>query len=258
MIADPWVVRPEGTPFVNETRLERLNKPLTPTIKGRINNSDTWPNTDLRRLPVPQVVGYARVSTDEQRLDLQITALERAGCEKIFSDHGISGYRFARGGLKSAMRHLRPGGTLVVWRLDRLGRSLSGLVRLMEQLGTRGVHFRSVTENIDTGSSGGRLMFHMMAALAEFERSLISERTRAGMAAAKARGCLVGRPRALDDQQIQAARCAVRCRGATLSQVSQEFGVSLRTLQRRLAGLDPPDCMDCPARFGRTSLMSPP
>ncbi len=115
----------------------------------------------------------------------------------------------------------------------------------MEQLGARGVHFRSVTENIDTGSSGGRLMFHMMAALAEFERSLISERTRAGMAAAKARGCVVGRPRALDDQQIQAAWCAVRCRGATLAAVSQEFGVSPRTLQRRLSSAAAAICGQC-------------
>lgn len=214
-------------------------------------------NTQIPQHSRARVVGYARVSTDEQRLDLQIRALERAGCEKIFSDQGISGYRFSRGGLKAALRHLRPGGTLVVWRLDRLGRSLSGLVRLMEQLGARGIHFHSVTENIDTGSSGGRLMFHMMAALAEFERSLISERTRAGMAAARARGCVVGRPRALDDQQIRAARCAIRCRGATLASVSSEFGVSPRTLRRRLVGLDTAECGDCSHCSPRESQAAP-
>jgi DNA invertase Pin-like site-specific DNA recombinase len=192
------------------------------------------------------IVGYARVSTDEQKLDLQIRALENAGCEKIFSDQGISGYNFSRGGLKSAMRCLKKDGTLVVWRLDRLGRSLSGLVRLMEQLGDRGIHFRSVTENIDTGSSGGRLMFHMMAALAEFERSLISERTRAGMAAAKARGRIVGRPPALNYQQIQLAHCAINCRGANLLSISREFRVSARTLQRHLAGDRLGKCSDCP------------
>lgn len=188
-------------------------------------------------LPIKQtnVIGYARVSTDEQRLDLQINALERAGCDKIYADHGISGYRFSRGGLKSAMKSLKPGGTLVVWRLDRLGRSLSGLVQLMDQLGSRGIHFHSVTENIDTASSGGRLMFHMMAALAEFERSLISERTRAGMAAARARGCVVGRPRALDDQQVRDARYALRCLGTPMARVAQDFGISARTLQRYLA-----------------------
>lgn len=225
-----------------------MNRSMTSVAVRRDNNSETWVNTDNTAYKVPRSVGYARVSTDEQRLDLQIHALERAGCDKIFSDQGISGYRFARGGLKAALRHLRPGETLVVWRLDRLGRSLSGLVRLMEQLGARGIHFHSVTENIDTGSSGGRLMFHMMAALAEFERSLISERTRAGMAAARARGCPIGRPRALDDQQILAARCAVRCRGATLAAVSLDFGVSARTLQRRLVGLDTAECGDCPRR----------
>lgn len=239
-------MRPEGTPFVNETRVERLNSSITPTKLSRINKAETCSNTVIGTLGRARIVGYARVSTDEQKLDLQIRALERAGCEKIFSDHGISGYIFSRGGLKAALRHLSPGGTLVVWRLDRLGRSLSGLVRLMEQLGDRGIHFHSVTENIDTGSSGGRLMFHMMAALAEFERSLISERTRAGMAAARARGCVVGRPRALDDQQIQAARCAIRCRGATLAVVSSEFGVSPRTLRRHLVGADTTECGDCP------------
>lgn len=230
---------------------------ITQTNARQYYNSETLPNAGNIAGTRAMIVGYARVSTDEQRLDLQISALQRAGCEKIFSDQGISGYRFARGGLKAAMRHLKPGGTLVVWRLDRLGRSLSGLVRLMEQLGTRGVHFRSVTENIDTGSSGGRLMFHMMAALAEFERSLISERTRAGMAAAKARGCVVGRPRALDDQQIQAAWCAVRCRGATLAAVSQEFGVSPRTLQRRLSSAAAVTCGRCVGRSGDNHLAGP-
>lgn len=234
-----------------------MNRPTNSAVSHRGNNAETRSNTEYTSYNLSRSVGYARVSTDEQKLDLQIRALERAGCEKIFSDHGISGYRFARGGLKAALRHLRPGETLVVWRLDRLGRSLSGLVRLMEQLGARGIHFHSVTENIDTGSSGGRLMFHMMAALAEFERSLISERTRAGMAAARARGCPIGRPRALDDQQIQAARCAVRCRGATLASVSSDFGVSARTLQRRLVGLDTAECGDCPHQKPWQSPVTP-
>lgn len=183
------------------------------------------------------IIGYARVSTEEQRIDLQVSALERAGCDKIFADHGVSGYKFSRGGLRSAVNSLKKDGTLVVWRLARLGRSLSGLVNLMEQLGSRGVHFRSVTENIDTSSSGGRLMFHMMAALAEFERSLISERTKAGMAAAKARGCNVGRPPLLDEQQLLTAWCSVRCGGANLRETAAEFGVSVRTLQRGISAL---------------------
>ncbi|MDQ0445968.1 recombinase family protein [Methylobacterium aerolatum] len=202
--------------------------------------------TTKHQSSTPHIIGYARVSTEEQRLDLQVGALERAGCERIYTDHGVSGFRFSRGGLKTAMKNLRPGGTLVVWRLDRLGRSLSGLVLLMEQLGSRGIHFRSVTENIDTSSSGGRLMFHMMAALAEFERSLISERTRAGMAAAKARGCRVGRPRALVHQQIVAARCALLCHGMAAGALARDLGVSPRTLQRSIAALDGGMCRDCP------------
>lgn len=202
----------------------------------------------------PVIVGYARVSTDEQRLDLQISALERAGCDQIYADQGVSGYRFSRGGLNSAMKSLKSGGTLVVWRLDRLGRSLSGLVQLMEQLGSRGVHFRSVTENIDTSSSGGRLMFHMMAALAEFERSLISERTRAGMAAAKARGRLVGRPRALDDQQVRAAWDALHCHGAGLATVAEDLGVSVRTLQRYIASHEAEEITEFPCGSGTEGI----
>ncbi|WBO58473.1 recombinase family protein [Acidocella sp. MX-AZ03] len=140
-------------------------------------------------------IGYARVSTDEQNLSLQIDALKAVGCEKIFSDQGISGSLASRPNLNRALRTLRPGDKLVVWRLDRLGRSLVNLIQLLDQLGEKGVRFHSLNENIDTTSSGGRLVFHMMAALAEFERTLISERTRAGMAAARAKGKHVGRPR---------------------------------------------------------------
>jgi DNA invertase Pin-like site-specific DNA recombinase len=198
---------------------------------------------------IKMIVGYARVSTGEQKLDLQIQALENLGCEQIFSDHGQSGFRFQRGGLEGALRALRPGGTLVVWRLDRLGRSLSGLVSLMEQLGGRNIHFRSVTENIDTASSGGKLMFHMMAALAEFERSIISERTRAGMAAAKARGSKFGRPRSLSDEKLRRAALAIHAGDTTARVLAVEFGVSARTLHRRLKELPPHDEVSV-SRFG--------
>ncbi|WP_415520843.1 recombinase family protein [Gluconobacter oxydans] len=124
------------------------------------------------------IIGYARVSTEEQRLDLQIQALRTAGCSRIFTDHGESGGNFSRSGLEAATQTLREGSTLVVWRLDRLGRSLSGLVQLMERLSKRGVHFRSLTEHIDTSSSGGRLMFHMMAALERFPLNLVHIRRR--------------------------------------------------------------------------------
>ncbi len=178
------------------------------------------------------IIGYARVSTDDQKLDLQVHALKAAGCERIFTDRGQSGFRFDRDGLENALLLLKPGGTLVVWRLDRLGRSLAGLVGLMERLGAAGIHFRSLNENIDTGSSGGKLMFHMMAALAEFERTLISERTRAGMAAARKRGSRLGRPKTLTDEQVRAARHNIRTQKETPEDIALKFNVSTRTLRR--------------------------
>jgi DNA invertase Pin-like site-specific DNA recombinase len=178
------------------------------------------------------IVGYARVSTEEQKVDLQRAALRKAGCKNIYEDHGTSGSIFVREGLDAALANLKPGGTLVVWRLDRLGRSLSGLVNFIELLGARQVHFRSLTENIDTTSSGGRLMFHMMAALAEFERTLISERTRAGIEEARAQGRRIGRPKTLNQAAIREALSEVEVNGMTMQQVASKLGVSPRTLRR--------------------------
>jgi DNA invertase Pin-like site-specific DNA recombinase len=140
-------------------------------------------------------IGYARVSTEDQHLDLQLSALEAYGCDAIFYDHGASGSRFDREGFLEALDATQRGDTLVVWRLDRLGRSLGHLVKVISGLEKRGIEFVSLTESIDTKSPTGMLMFHMIAALAEFERSLISERTRAGMAEARKRGSRLGRPR---------------------------------------------------------------
>ena len=140
-------------------------------------------------------IGYARVSTEEQSLDLQLLALQAAGCDMILSDHGACGSRFDRPGLHEALSVVQAGDTLIVWRLDRLGRSLGHLVEMVGGLGKRNVEFVSLTESIDTRSPTGMLMFHLIAALAEFERSLISERTRAGMVAARVRGAKIGRPR---------------------------------------------------------------
>lgn len=179
-------------------------------------------------------IGYARVSTDDQRLDLQTAALRHAGCAAIHSDIGISGKTMRRPGLEKALRSLKRGDTLVVWRLDRLGRSLVGLVKLVDELGKRGIEFVSITEAIDTSSSGGRLLFHMMAALAEFERSLISERTRAGMEVARQQGRHVGRPPALDAEAIEAAGEAIYRRGESPKSVAARLGVTLRTLRKWL------------------------
>lgn len=139
------------------------------------------------------LIGYARVSTDEQTPALQFDALSRAGCQKIFTE-SASGAAVNRPALEEALSALQPGDTLVTWKLDRLGRSLAHLITIVTLLESRRVAFRSLSESIDTETAGGRLLFHVMGALAEFERALISERTRAGIAAARARGRIIGRP----------------------------------------------------------------
>src|SRR5919199_4696462 len=137
-------------------------------------------------------IGYARVSTDEQNLDLQRDALQKADCELVFTDQ-VSGTKARRPGLEDALSHLRTGHTLVVWRLDRLGRSLRHLIDTVTDLQQSGIGFKSLQESIDTTSSGGKLIFHIFSSLAEFERDLIRERTQAGLEAARARGKVGGR-----------------------------------------------------------------
>src|SRR5947209_7135886 len=146
-------------------------------------------------------IGYARVSTTEQTLDLQLDALKKAGCSKIFTDTA-SGAKTERKGLDEALAYVRSGDTLVVWRLDRLGRSLKHLIEVVTDLEKRGIGFKSLTENIDTTTSGGKLIFHIFGALAEFERNLIRERTQAGLIAARARGRKGGRPKSLTGKKL--------------------------------------------------------
>ena len=177
-------------------------------------------------------IGYARVSTEDQNLALQMVALQQAGCERLFTDQGISGATFARPGLSAALDAAHAGDSLIVWRLDRLGRSLTHLVSLIDELGRRGIQFVSLTESINTTNSGGRLMLHMMAALAEFERTLISERTRAGMEAARARGAHVGRRCAMTSAQCDEAReLLLTC---SVEDVARRYKVHPRTLMRLL------------------------
>src|SRR3954454_21395314 len=135
----------------------------------------------------PMLIGYARVSTAEQTLDLQLDAFKHAGCSKIFTDTA-SGAKAERKGLEEALSYVRSGDILVVWRLDRLGRSLQHLIETIKELHNRGIGFRSLTEQIDTTTSGGKLIFHIFGALAEFERDLIRERTQAGLQAVRERG----------------------------------------------------------------------
>jgi DNA invertase Pin-like site-specific DNA recombinase len=180
-------------------------------------------------------IGYARCSTDEQNLDLQMDALKSAGCEQIFVDQGVSGAKIERDGLSQALEAvMQPDSVLVVWKLDRLGRSLGFLIELIDRLGQHKAGFQSLTESIDTTTSGGKLIFHMMGALAEFERSLISERTKEGMKAAKRRGKNVGRPPALSPEQIAHARREIEASRETKSGMAAILGVDRTTLGRAL------------------------
>jgi len=181
-----------------------------------------------------KLIGYARVSTVEQNLDLQITALKAVGCSEIFTDQGLSGADFQRPGLLKVRRHLQRGDMLIVWRLDRLGRSLVDLIRTVNGLSRLGCEFRSLTESIDTSSSGGRLVFHMMAAMAEFERAIISERTKAGMLAAKARGVQIGRRPSMSSEQIDQALRSVDGGSESVTTAATFYGVHPKTLNRIL------------------------
>ncbi len=180
------------------------------------------------------IIGYARVSTEEQNLELQMQALRTKGCDVIYEDKGYSGALGSRPGLDEAIKALNEGDVLVVWRLDRLGRSLSHLTKLLEELAKMGVGFSSLTENMDTSSAGGRLIFHIMAALAEFERALISERTRAGMACAKASGKKIGRRPSLSTEQCEEAAQLIKGESWSIPSVSERYGIHPKTLIRLL------------------------
>lgn len=175
------------------------------------------------------LVGYARVSTLEQNLALQVDALKKTGCQKIFDDKS-SGVKTERPGLQAALEYVRKDDTLVVWRLDRLGRSLKHLIETVAQLEERGVGFWSLQESIDTTTSGGRLIFQIFGALAEFEHNLIRERTHAGLRAARARGRKGGRPRVLDDKKITLAYRLYDEKQHTINEICQIIGISKPTL----------------------------
>lgn len=178
-------------------------------------------------------IGYARVSTTDQDAQLQHDALTAAGCYRIFTDTA-SGALQSRPELDKLLDQLRPGDTLVVWRLDRLGRSIRHLIDQLSDLQDRGIGFRSLQENIDTTTSGGRLVFHIFASLAEFERDLITERTNAGLAAARARGRTGGRPTLLSGDKLATARKLYDQQDMTVAQIGEVLGVSRTTIYRAL------------------------
>jgi DNA invertase Pin-like site-specific DNA recombinase len=177
------------------------------------------------------LIGYARVSTGEQNLDLQTDDLKRAGCEQIFSDE-ISGAKAERPGLREALAFARSKDAIVVWRLDRLGRSLKDLVQNVEDLNARGVEFRSLHENIDTTSPGGKFQFHVFSALAEFERDLIRERTMAGLRAARARGRFGGRPKSMTPEKVHMASNLMKDPEVLVKDICDTLAVSRSTLYR--------------------------
>lgn len=181
------------------------------------------------------LVGYARVSTQDQNPDLQLDALSAAGCERVFMEKA-SGAQRERPELKAALDFMRSGDSLVVWKLDRLARSLPQLIDTVAQLEAREIGFRSVTEAIDTTTAGGRLIFHIFGALAEFERSVIRERTRAGLQAARERGRKGGRPPALSPADLAAAKAMLRDPEITVAEVARRLKVAPATLYRALPG----------------------
>ncbi|MEQ5840467.1 recombinase family protein [Paraburkholderia acidicola] len=180
-----------------------------------------------------QRIGYARVSTEDQHLDLQRDALQQAGCRVIYEE-AARGKSAARLELEQCREALRSGDTLVVWRLDRLGRSLPDLVRFVAELERSGIGFESLTEKIETNSAAGKLVFHVFAALAEFERSLIRERTHAGLAAARARGRSGGRKLKLGEKQVREIKALLRAPEIQVADVARRYGVSRTTLYKHV------------------------
>ena len=191
----------------------------------------------MSKKPSKRLVGYARVSTGEQEVHLQLDALRKAGCAKgdIFEDK-TSGSKSTRLGLDECLKHLKPGDTLIVWRLDRLGRSVRHLIDAVEDLRQRGVGFKSINESIDTTTANGKLIFHIFTALAEFERDLIRERTRAGLTAARARGRLGGRPAMeASDPRIKTAKTLHADKRMPIADICQTLKISRPTLYRWLS-----------------------
>jgi len=182
------------------------------------------------------LVGYARVSTFEQHLDLQVDDLRKAGCEKIYSDK-ISGITSKRAGLEEALSYMREGDTLVVWKLDRLGRTLKHLIQFIQDLQEKGIHFKSLKENIDTTSSTGKLIFHIFGALAEFERDIIIERTKAGLEAARARGRKGGRKPKLDSSKVNMALAAYEGKKTTVQEICKNLGVTKPTFYKAIRNI---------------------
>ena len=182
-------------------------------------------------------IGYARVSTKDQKLRMQLDALRDIACEKIFEDHGVSGSKSNRAGLDAMLDELRKGDTVVVFKLDRLGRSVLHLSDLLVRFRNDGIHFCSLSEGINTTTPGGKLVYHLFSAFAEFQRDIIAENTIAGLEAAKKRGTRLGRPPVLDIETVLAAQQVIRQKGVSVSEAARRIGADRMTLGRNLRRL---------------------
>lgn len=205
---------------------------------------ELWPQRISSGDDGARVFGYARVSTEDQRLDMQFDALSCTGCIQVFYDHGVSGAKAARPGLDQALDQLAAGDMLVVYKLDRLGRSVLHLADLLTRLDRDGVHFCSLTEGINTATPGGKLVFHIFAAIAEFHRDLIRENTRNGLAAARKRGARLGRPPKLSVEDVVEAHRLMHQEGWTLARLLARFEISESTLLRGFRRLAEPENAD--------------
>jgi len=192
-----------------------------------------WPqiNSEGRR------IGYARVSTVDQKLHMQLDALKAVNCDNIYQDHGVSGAKASRPGLDKLLANIQPGDTVVVFKLDRLGRSVLHLADLLVHFRNEGIHFCSLCEGINTTTPGGKLVYHLFSAFAEFQRDIIVENTREGMRAAKRRGSPIGRPRSLDPQAVVLAHEAMNQQGISRRETAHNLGVSRMTLDREIKRL---------------------
>ena len=184
-----------------------------------------------------RIIGYARVSTEEQHLDLQLDALERAECDVIYKDQGVSAVAKQRNGFEAALSELNDGDILVIWKMDRAFRSLRHALDVLEEFENRNIQFRSLTDQIDTTTPMGKCMYQVRNAFAELERNLISERTKAGMEAARKRGAVIGRPRKLTDDDLDAAQAKINV-GSTINSIAKELGVAGKTLSHNLKKRD--------------------
>ena len=214
-------------------------KPCKPRKNDRFCNQDNppmhvWPQINV----TGRKIGYARVSTKDQKLRMQLEGLNQIGCDKIFKDHGISGSKGQRPGLNRALKYLRPGDSFIVFKLDRLGRSVLHLADLLTRFRKEGIHFCSMSEGINTTTPSGKMVYHILAAVAEFQRDIIIENTIAGLQAARNSGKVLGRPPKLSPQNIVAAYESVMHYGESIQDVAKRYYVSRDTILRSFAKLE--------------------